>query len=229
MSFVLYVLVLIASVSSVLLGLDWLASPPQAWRPVQVASQQQPAKPVKSAETKSATTKKKSEVRMAATQDAKTDTKSDAKSDAKSGSSKADAIATAEAQAAGGPTTTGTNPAPSDNLDTAGAPGDRGTSPLTAAAASAVPACDVRACERAYYSFRQSDCTYQPYDGPRRFCDKGTPPAASTAQTTLGTMTSARAQASSCNVQACAAAYQSFSPADCTYQPYDGPRQLCTK
>jgi hypothetical protein len=224
MSFVLYVLVLIVSVSSVLFGLDWLASPPQAWRPVQVASQhQQPAKPAKSAETESATAKKKSEGRVVAAQDAKVDTKSSPQS----GSSKSDAIATADAPGAG-VATTGINPASSDSLDTTGTPGDSGTSPLTAAAA-AVPACDVRACERAYRTFRVSDCTYQPYDGPRRFCDKGTPPAASTAQTTLGAMTSARAQASSCNVQACGAAYQSFNPADCTYQPYDGPRQLCTK
>jgi hypothetical protein len=228
MSFVLYVLVLIVSVSSVLFGLDWLASPPQAWRPVQVASQhQQPAKAVKSAESKSAATKKKSEARVVAAQGVKTDIKSKADTDATSGSSKPDAIATADAQGAGAPTTTGTNPASSDRLNMASAPNDSAASPLTAA--SAVPACDVRACETAYRSFRASDCTYQPYDGSRRFCDKGTPPAVSTAQTTLGAMTSARAQASSCNVQACAAAYQSFNPADCTYQPYDGPRQLCTK
>jgi hypothetical protein len=227
MSFVLYALVLIASVSSVLLGLDWLASPPQAWRPVKVASQQQqPAKSVKAAETKSAATKKKSEPRVAAAQEAKTVIKSTTNTDAAS-SSKPDAIATADAQGVDGPTTTGTNSAPSHSLDTTDAPSDSSTSPLTAAA-TAVPACDVRACEHAYRSFRTSDCTYQPYDGPRRFCDKGTPPAASTAQTTFGAMTSARAQAS-CNVQVCAAAYQSFSPADCTYQPYDGPRQLCTR
>jgi hypothetical protein len=31
----------------------------------------------------------------------------------------------------------------------------------------------------------------------------------------------------SCNVQACASAYQSFRAADCSYQPYNGPRKLC--
>jgi hypothetical protein len=30
--------------------------------------------------------------------------------------------------------------------------------------------CDVRACAAAYKSFRQSDCTYQPYTGPRQLC-----------------------------------------------------------
>ena len=32
-----------------------------------------------------------------------------------------------------------------------------------------------------------------------------------------------------CNVSACTAAYRSFTPADCTYQPSNGPRRLCTK
>jgi len=32
-----------------------------------------------------------------------------------------------------------------------------------------------------------------------------------------------------CNVDACTAAYRSFRPADCTYQPSNGLRRLCTK
>src|SRR5262245_5485292 len=32
-----------------------------------------------------------------------------------------------------------------------------------------------------------------------------------------------------CNVNACTAAYRSFTPSDCTYQPSNGPRRLCTK
>ena len=32
-----------------------------------------------------------------------------------------------------------------------------------------------------------------------------------------------------CNVDACTAAYRSFRASDCTYQPNDGPRRLCTK
>ena len=31
-------------------------------------------------------------------------------------------------------------------------------------------ACDIDACSRAYRSFRASDCTYQPYSGPRQLC-----------------------------------------------------------
>ena len=39
----------------------------------------------------------------------------------------------------------------------------------------------------------------------------------------------AATSAPACNVQACEAAYQSFTAADCTYQPFDGPRKLCTR
>ena len=33
--------------------------------------------------------------------------------------------------------------------------------------------CDQATCAATYQSFRSSDCTYQPYSGPRRLCDKG--------------------------------------------------------
>jgi hypothetical protein len=32
-----------------------------------------------------------------------------------------------------------------------------------------------------------------------------------------------------CNIDACKEAYFTFNPADCTYQPLEGPRRLCTK
>jgi BA14K-like protein len=35
--------------------------------------------------------------------------------------------------------------------------------------------------------------------------------------------------AQNCHVEACKAAYRSFTASDCTYQPYEGPRRLCTK
>jgi BA14K-like protein len=34
------------------------------------------------------------------------------------------------------------------------------------------PRCDVWLCERYYRSFRVSDCTYQPYGGPRQYCTR---------------------------------------------------------
>nr|WP_319515272.1 BA14K family protein [uncultured Cohaesibacter sp.] len=30
--------------------------------------------------------------------------------------------------------------------------------------------CNVRACSSRYRSFRASDCTFQPYNGPRKYC-----------------------------------------------------------
>jgi hypothetical protein len=48
-------------------------------------------------------------------------------------------------------------------------------SPADQASAQATapgPACNVPACEAAYQSFRASDCTYQPFEGPRRLCSK---------------------------------------------------------
>lgn len=35
---------------------------------------------------------------------------------------------------------------------------------------SARPSCDASLCERLYRSFRASDCSYQPYEGPRQYC-----------------------------------------------------------
>ena len=32
--------------------------------------------------------------------------------------------------------------------------------------------CDISLCERSYRSFRASDCTYQPYGGPRQYCTR---------------------------------------------------------
>lgn len=40
---------------------------------------------------------------------------------------------------------------------------------------------------------------------------------------------SADTAAPKCNVDACRAAYRSFTEADCTYQPLEGPRRLCTR
>ena len=67
-----------------------------------------------------------------------------------------------------------------------------------------------------------------------------TPPAASVAQApqppapeaktepAVTAQPAAQQASSSCNVQACGAAYQSFRAADCSYQPADGPRRACT-
>jgi membrane peptidoglycan carboxypeptidase len=37
------------------------------------------------------------------------------------------------------------------------------------------------------------------------------------------------AQPVQCDIRACSAAYRSFRAEDCTYQPFEGPRQICTR
>lgn len=54
---------------------------------------------------------------------------------------------------------------------------------MAAAQARSEPKCDVSACAQAYRSFRKWDCTYQPYNGPRRLCTKGTSVGASNGTT----------------------------------------------
>lgn len=98
---------------------------------------------------------------------------------------------------------------------------------------TAAAKCDVQACASAYQSFRPSDCTYQPYNGPRRVCEKGahaaTANGAVTRLSTLADASNTRAEAH-CNVAACSSAYQSFRASDCSYQPFDGgPRRLCER
>ena len=93
--------------------------------------------------------------------------------------------------------------------------------------AAPVSKCDVTACTAAYRSFTAADCTYQPFDGPRRLCEKGTPPAAAAAAP-VTPAPDARAQAA-CNVAACSQSYISFTASDCTYQPMYGSRRLCEK
>jgi hypothetical protein len=101
-------------------------------------------------------------------------------------------------------------------------------------AASAQPKCDIVACSAAYRSFSAADCSWQPFDGPRRFCDKGQPtPTEATADSNSSTIAAPEAAgdqtALKCNVEACRQAFFTFNPADCTYQPSNGPRKLCAK
>jgi BA14K-like protein len=96
--------------------------------------------------------------------------------------------------------------------------------------AAASDKCDVTACAAAYHSFRAADCTYQPDQGPRQLCSKGVVSDQAAAEAALNAHADAGpAVSAKCNVSACERAYISFSAADCTYQPTQGPRRLCTK
>lgn len=180
MSFVVYFFVLLITAGSVAFGLDWVQAPmspmPASTYELRAAKLPEPPKPAV-AETKPDTANAPNPV----------------------------AVVTPPAAP---------EPAPAPIM-----------APEPVAAAEPTPKCDIAACSAAYFTFTPSDCTYQPSDGPRRLCSKGNPPAA---QTVSQAPRDANAQAA-CNVAACSQAYVSFSASDCTYQPYDGPRQLCTK
>lgn len=192
MPYLVYLIVLVISAGSVLFGVEWMQAPmsPMPASPYELRAAKLPAPPA---------------VQQAATKSAPAET-----------AGKADAVppvAAATAQVAPVAAAPVAEPAPLVVPEP----------PPAVVAAALPPLCDVQACERAYRSFTASDCTYQPSDGPRRLCTRGTPPAAlSTPKPDI------RAQAT-CNIAACTAAYISFNAADCTYQPSDGPRRYCEK
>jgi penicillin-binding protein 1A len=77
---------------------------------------------------------------------------------------------------AGAPTVAGNNPVTSPASPTVGqlqeAPGLSDQNAAAPAAEAQNPQCNVPACEEFYHSFRVSDCTYQPYWGPREYCER---------------------------------------------------------
>lgn len=52
-------------------------------------------------------------------------------------------------------------------------------------------------------------------------------PPPSNAMPAQSTSVTSNAPPNSCAMQACASAYRSFRATDCSYQPYEGPRQTC--
>ncbi|MBX9841067.1 MAG: BA14K family protein [Xanthobacteraceae bacterium] len=60
---------------------------------------------------------------------------------------------------------------------------------------------------------------------PRSTAETAAPAAAEPPRTTGARDT----PAPKCNQQACADAYRSFDATDCTYQPANGPRRLCSR
>lgn len=59
------------------------------------------------------------------------------------------------------------------NRQAMAAPGrDTGSFRTAAGDEGSALSCNISACSRSYRSFRPSDCTYQPYSGPRRLCEK---------------------------------------------------------
>ena len=128
-----------------------------------------------------------------------------------------DAVAPPAAEPKPGPKAAAVAPPPV-NAGAAAKTGDEAAAQRTAA-----PQCDIAACTAAYRTFRASDCTYAPSLGVRRLCTKGVPEAAA------AQVVAPPPPVPGCHIRACAEAYSSFNPQDCTYQPLEGPRRLCEK
>lgn len=204
MSFIVYFLVAVITAGSVLFGLDLVQAP---LSPMPASKYELRAAVPPAAAPAVATVEPKAEPKQEPKQSAKPEQKPAAPTPA---------VATLLPA----PVATATTPVASEQPVSIVTP----EPDIAAAPPVDAPKCNIDACEAAYRSFTAADCTYQPNEGPRRLCTKGTPPAAAAAPTAP---TEARAQA--CNIAACEASYRSFSAADCTFQPNDGPRRLCTK
>lgn len=200
MALVLYLAVLLVSISGIVLGLDWLAAPPPHYRTPAVSVAARTASPVRHLGSDAATREPASSAEASYKAEIAPPT-----APRPAPQSLVPGVATIDAKAA---------------MPLADAP----TEPNALAAAEPPPKCDLRACAAAYVSFRASDCTYQPNEGPRRLCEKGHPP-----QTASTNARQAATAPPRCNVEACRQAYLTFNPADCTYQPLHGPRRLCEK
>jgi len=151
MQFLVYLTILMVSISTVLLEVHWLTSPPPQPKPaVQAAGAAAPVPKVEGPSTALSPVYPKKPETVAQAAPAQ--------------------------QPASETMTTATTP-PRPAVETTGI-ASRETDIKPVAATVASPSnnrCDIQACSSAYRSFRASDCTYQPFEGARRFCEK--PPA----------------------------------------------------
>lgn len=167
MSFLIYFFVLLVSVASVLFGLDLMSSPLPSTpnvpigRSVQISPQPLPRQ-AKTADERAATPVRPAELVKPPPQ-----TTGDAsRQQAKLPSAPPPDPVPQQQAAAAPPRADVAQAAPSQPVEQAR------TEPAAAPAASqqAANSCNREACAAAYQSFRASDCSYQPIDGPRRAC-----------------------------------------------------------
>jgi hypothetical protein len=193
MQFLVYLTVLMVSVSTVLLEIHWLTTPAPQPKPAVQASTAPPRPKVEgpNAELSPIYPRRVEPVQPAPTQNnvqynvgpagtgnttAKAETTGAATraDDPGKTAAKAETVQKPVVETTGvttrseDPDTT-KSPVPPDNAQGYAAQ-PKQTQPDEAAESS--NRCDVQACASAYKSFRASDCTYQPFDGARRVCGK---------------------------------------------------------
>ena len=165
MQFLVYLTVLMVSVSTVLLEIHWLTTPPPQPKAAVQASTTPPRPKVEGPNAALSPVYPKKLEPVLPTSAAANDT--------------AAKIETGQKPAA---ETTGVATRADDSRSASASPPDNARNAQAYAAppkqnapdeaAAANNRCDVQVCARAYKSFRASDCTYQPLDGPRRACGK---------------------------------------------------------
>jgi hypothetical protein len=179
MQFLVYLTVLMVSVSTVLLEIHWLTTPaPQPKPAVQVsAAPPRPKVEGPNAELSPVYPRKVEPVQPPPTQN----NVQYNVGPAATGNTAARAETTgAAARADDSSRSASTSPPDNAQNAQAYAAPPKKNAPDEAAASS--NRCDVQACASAYKSFRASDCTYQPLDGPRRVCGKAPEQRADRAQ-----------------------------------------------
>ncbi len=185
MQFLIYLTVLMISVSTVLLEIHWLTTaPPQPKATVGTAAAPLPLKPEGPNAALSPVYPKKlnsSQQPDSANQQAQVSTTNTSAGATSETITSAQSPATANASAPPQNSPTETNP-PTETMGvstrenetrqtTAAVNPPEGRSSQQSVATGTSPnRCDVQACANAYRSFRASDCSYQPFEGSRRFC-----------------------------------------------------------
>ena len=204
MAFFLYVAVVLVSISSILLELDWLTKP-KLEQPVPVA-RNTTARPVPVPQAPRETVATAEATNKADTANFEPTAKKVERPRETTGSAPANETANAS------PPPVSPQPAPPPAATNATPPlppaGDAASAPAPAAQQTA----------------NTNTAPPPPADPPPT-------PVATTVTNPAPTTTtqSALNAPKTCDVQACSASYQSFRAADCTYQPMQGERRVCTK
>ncbi len=160
MQFLVYLTVLMVSISTVLLEVHWLTSPaPQPKPAVQANVSTQPRKVEGPTAVLSPVYPKPAETTAAAPSSAPQPQSQPQEQQEQ----QATVAANPEPQKPA-PETTGVAARAEDNR--------QAFSAVPVQASISNNRCDVQACSSAYQSFRAADCTYQPFEGPRRICEK---------------------------------------------------------
>ena len=166
MQFLVYLTILMVSVSTVLLEIHWLTTPPPQPKSAVQASATPPRPKVEgpNAELSPVYPKKLGPVQPSSA--AANDTAAKIETGQKSAAETTGVATRAD------DSNRSAIASPPDNAQNAQAYAAPPKKNAPDEAAASNNRCDVQACASAYKSFRASDCTYQPLDGPRRVCGK---------------------------------------------------------